>query len=123
MSHTILVLLVINLLVLAALLWRQWRLRAELLVLRAQCAQLGTELQELPADLQALLGRERPMLLSIEILNPIEVAAQHSSLAGTFGNLTPGLLRRIVYERTQAIMASKLGEFGIRAEVRLHRAA
>jgi hypothetical protein len=115
-------LLTINALALAALLWRQSRQRAELHTLQSHCEQLRVGMQTLPADAQALLGPERPLLLSIEILNPMQVAATQSWFASTFGSLTPGLVRRVVYERAVGIVRQEVLKHGLEAEVRLHRA-
>lgn len=115
-------LLVLNAVVLASLLgWQFWQ-RRELRSLQAQCQQLQLVAQTLPEDARALLGTERPLLLSIEILNPMQVAAQQSWLANAFGSLTPGLVRRIVYERAQDIVRQEVLKHGLEAEVRLHRA-
>jgi hypothetical protein len=116
------ILLAINAVALALLLWRQFRQRQELGVLQTRCEELGAGVRALPADAQALLTPERPLLLSIEILNPMQVAAQQSRFADTFGSLTPALVRRIVYERAVDIVKQEVLKHGLEAEVRLHRA-
>ena len=61
----------------------------------------------------------QPMLLTVEILNPVELARKESWFAGAFGSLTPGLLRRIVYARTLKIMQQQLLQFDVKADVQL----
>lgn len=64
-------------------------------------------------------GRER-WLLSIEILDPGEVAARRRRGLGIVGALAPGLVRRVVYDQTRKTVARELAAQGVRADVRLH---
>ena len=66
-----------------------------------------------------LRGRER-RLLTIEILDPGEVAASRGRALGLVGSLAPGLVRRVVYERTRRVLIDELAAQGVRADVRLH---
>lgn len=59
-------------------------------------------------------------LISIEILNPIELAGTRGRLAGIAGTLVPGLTRRIVYDQTLKIVKEQLVEQHVVADVRLH---
>jgi hypothetical protein len=66
-----------------------------------------------------LRGRER-QLLTIEILDPAAVAASRGRGLGLVGTLAPGLVRRVVYDRTRRIVIEQLAAQGVRADVRLH---
>jgi hypothetical protein len=66
-----------------------------------------------------LRGRER-QVLTIEILDPSEVAASRGRALGLVGALAPGIVRRVVYERTRRIVIDQLAAQGVRADVRLH---
>ncbi|TSE01983.1 hypothetical protein FOS14_00900 [Skermania sp. ID1734] len=60
-------------------------------------------------------------LLSVEILNPIELATSQAKFAGAVaGSLVPGLVRQIVYEQAAKILNEELPKQGVKAEVRIH---
>ena len=71
-------------------------------------------------EVRELLGRPRPRLISIEILNPIQLAAQHNAFAGLLGNLAPGLIRREVHRQAAGILRAELEKWQVLAEVRVH---
>ena len=61
---------------------------------------------KLPPDAVRLLANERAPVISIEILNPIELAAQESEFAGPISTVAPNLIRKLVYiELIQSAMA------------------
>lgn len=101
-----------------------------LLRLRRQQALLDTLLRDqkaldsawnaLPPDAAQLAGAGSSSFVSIEILNPVELAAKESSFAGPLGNIAPGLLRKIVYQRAVAIIREDLLKHGVQAEVKIH---
>lgn len=93
------------------------KLRARLSALEAQSNALGERLGSMSPAKSDSTGK--PMLLTIEILNPIELARKESWFAGAFGTLTPSLLRRIVYTRTLTIMQDQLLQFDVKADVQL----
>lgn len=66
------------------------------------------------------LNNERDVL-TIEILNPMELAAEKSWIAGTISSISPGFIRRKVYEQTRGILEEKLIEFGVQADVQVVR--
>lgn len=59
-------------------------------------------------------------MISIEILNPIELAGTKGRIAGIAGSLVPGLTRRIVYDQTLKILKQQLVDQQVVADVRLH---
>ncbi len=71
-----------------------------------------------PRPVGAARGTRR--LISIEILNPIELAGSRGRVVGIAGSLAPGLTRRIVYDQTLKIMRRQLDEQNVVADVRLH---
>ncbi len=80
-------------------------------------AALARTLDRLPPVASSSATRR---VISIEILNPIEVAATRGRLAGIAGSLVPGLIRRIVYDQTIKTMRRDLAEEKVVADVRLH---
>jgi len=105
---------------LCALLWLAWRFR-QLKLEAERLAQAAGEIAP-PADGAALLGADQPEMITIELLNPLEVAAKESALGGAFGKLAPSLLRSEVYRRLRAELEAGLKERGVAADVRVQRA-
>lgn len=93
------------------------KLRARLAALERRSNELSARVGSLPPARSDSAGK--PMRLTIEILNPIELARKESWFAGAFGTLTPALLRRIVYTRTLTIMQEQLLQFDVKADVQL----
>ena len=68
----------------------------------------------------AVTSRDR-RLITVEILNPIELATNHGGrLGGLAGTLVPGFTRRMVYDRTLATLRTELDRMAVHADVRLH---
>ena len=117
MLAVVVVLAVTNLATLAALGWliTRWLARAgetEPAPEVEVTALLTTE-----ADPAGNGGRR---LISIEILNPIELAGTRGRLAGLAGTLAPGLTRRLVYDQVVKTLRQQLAEQQVVADVRLH---
>ena len=117
------VLLVANLLLLGAVLGWLTVLQRRTATLQASAQALAADAGALPADLRAdaaAAGVAAGSFYTIEILNPLEVAAADSRLGEVFGSLTPAIVRREVHRRAHGIIRQQLAERGIRADVRLH---
>jgi len=95
--------------------------RKKLRTALANTEALNTALGGKPAEVNALIEDSAPQLLTIEILNPMELAAEKSWIAGTISSLSPGFIRRKVYEQTREILKDKLVDFGVEAEVKIYR--
>jgi hypothetical protein len=80
-------------------------------------APLARTLDRLPPTASSSASRR---VISIEILNPIEVAATRGRLAGIAGSIAPGLIRRIVYDQTIKTMRRHLADEQVVADLRLH---
>jgi hypothetical protein len=70
------------------------------------------------APRSATLGTRR--VITIEILNPIELAGTRGRLVGVAGSLAPGLTRRIVYDQAVRNLKRQLAEEHVVADVRVH---
>ena len=91
--------------------------------LRASVDWLAADAAALPSDLRTEAreaGVSASPFYTIEILNPLEVAAAESKLGEMFAGLTPGIVRREVYRRAHGIIVEQLTVRGIRADVKLH---
>lgn len=122
---TLAILAVLTVLLIATF-WLAWRLRSlrrDYRLLHEQLVEANAALGTVAPDLQALLGSEPATIISIEILNPMQLAAQESWFADKFGSLTPALIRRIVYDRALKICEETLTRFGAEAQVQIRRAA
>jgi hypothetical protein len=116
-------LLAANLLALIAVLGWLYVLQRRTAVLRSGARELAAGVEALPADLRAqavAAGITATQFYTIEILNPLEVAAADSKLGEVFGSLTPAIVRREVHRRAHGIIRQQLSGRGIRADVRLH---
>lgn len=59
-------------------------------------------------------------LISIEVLNPIELAGSRGRLAGLAGSIAPRLTRRVVNDQVVKILRQQLVEQQVVADVRVH---
>lgn len=79
-----------------------------------------------PHTTQAVLSGARTVgrgrILTVEIVNPLEVAAANSWIGGFAGNFAPSLVTKIVYEKAAKIMQDELGNHGVEAVVEIRSA-
>lgn len=59
-------------------------------------------------------------VITIEILNPIELAGTRGWWAGIAGSLAPGLTNRVVYDQAIKLVRTQLADHDVVADVRLH---
>jgi hypothetical protein len=59
-------------------------------------------------------------VITIEILNPIELAGSRGRWAGIAGSLAPGLTNRVVYDQAMRLVRQQLASHNVVADVRLH---
>lgn len=114
------ILLLLNLLLLAGLLLSSARNARTLSRLRADAEALKPLQAELGPDLRQQLAESGARVIGIEILNPLQVAASQSWVAGRFGALAPSLIQREVYRQTRDILEKQLREYGIDPRVDLY---
>jgi hypothetical protein len=100
----------------------------ELLRLRRTARQLENEVRQaaeraaaLPPDLVEALGVGGRQVITIELLNPFELAGRSSWFARPLSAVTPDLLRNVVYQRAVTMFRERSSEYGVEADVRLHR--
>ena len=117
------VLLAANLLALTGVLGWLFVLSRSSKVLRASADWLASDAGALPPDLRAqaqAAGVTANPFYTIEILNPLEVAALESKLGEVFGGITPAIVRGEVHRRAHGIIREELSRRGIKADVKLH---
>ncbi|MGQ0528828.1 MAG: hypothetical protein ACT4PG_03235 [Panacagrimonas sp.] len=115
--NLVLILLLLNLAALTLLGWRHARLHRELRALEARGAALGGT-AAVPEELRRIAREDTP-LLSLRILNPMELAAQKHWLAGVAGRITQGIVRRIVAHEAAKMMRVEVLKWGVVAEVQV----
>lgn len=115
--NSIQIFLGLNLFALALLGLRYHGLRKEIAALRARSEQLSAA-PSVPAELTRM-AREGAAMLSIRILNPMELAAQKHWMAGVAGRVTPGIVRRVVCHEAAKIVIQELPKYGVVADVRV----
>jgi hypothetical protein len=59
-------------------------------------------------------------IITIEILNPLELAGARGRWAGIAGALLPGLTRRMVHDEAVKLVERQLAAENVRADVRVH---
>lgn len=99
-------------------LWQ--RSQKQSLALQQETAGLQAASNALPADLDKLLGKQNKRVITVEILNPIELALDKTFLAKPLVGLSPGTINKIVYSEARDIIAKQLPDFGVNAEVKIH---
>jgi hypothetical protein len=92
-------------------------LRADFEALRERTETLDAAAK--PSAELMRIARESGRILSVQILNPMELAAQKHWVAGTAARLSPALVRQIVYKEAAKIVAQELPKYGVVAEVRI----
>lgn len=121
-STFVTILLIFNVslsLLLAVLFLRLWQVQQRL---NTRLRALAPNLSHDPARNFELVSAARPSLISIEILNPMELAAKETWIAGVLGSVTPTLIRRLVYQKAAQMVREELKGHGVTAEVRQHHA-
>lgn len=122
MQIAVLVIVLLDVAVVALLAWRLRILDAKERALRTEFAELSPG-RPLPPPLEQafLAGRQR--VLTVEILNPLELARAQHKLAGVAGALAPAAVRAIVYDQAAKITREQLAKQGVAADVQVHVAA
>ena len=121
MNAVLFALLALNLVVLVVLFWRLAVLSRLNTLLADELAILRQVPQDQSLNLDELLGRGKRTVIVMDILNPMEVAANQSWFAGRFGSVAAPLIRRIVYEQAVKNIHREVKKWGVQAQVTLHR--
>ncbi len=100
------------------LLWLRGREQSQALLLEA--AALAADNSVIPAKLHKLLIEQNKRIITVEILNPTELAIAKTALAKPFVGLAPDTINKLVYKEARDIIAKQLPSFGVNAEVKIH---
>lgn len=117
------VIIAVSILVFAALAYLCIRLSTQrnlILQLHAEQRALAAILRQEHADLTHFIQSQPGPIITIEILNAVEVASQSSILAGLAGKLAPDTIQRVVVKRTADMMRAQMAEHGVDVQVLVH---
>lgn len=103
------------LVVASLLLWRWQRVTEQLKSLSEQTGASDERAR-------AALVHADTMVLSIEVLNPLELARANSRIGSSLAGVAPGLVRKRVYQQVARELGDELGERGVKANIEIHRA-
>ncbi|MGH3515906.1 MAG: hypothetical protein ACRDQ7_00500 [Haloechinothrix sp.] len=106
--------------VLATLQIRKLRTMLDELALAAD--DVAEHMRALPPDLVSFLGEGDRLILTAELLNPVELAAEKTWIARPLTAVNPNLLREIVYKSAASQVRKQLAVLNIEADVQVHRA-
>ena len=119
MQIAALVIVIVNLVLLGLLARRLLALDSAQKALRIELAQL-TPPEALPPALETAFAAGRKRLLTVEILNPLELATAHNKLAGIAGSIAPAAVRALVYEQAAKVTKDQLAKQQVEADVRVY---
>lgn len=100
------------------LLWRRSRLQTQILL--SQTSELASDNSIIPTNLSKLLMEKNKRIITVEILNPTELAIAKTPLAKPFVGMAPETINKLVYQEAREIIAEQLPSFGVNAEVKVH---
>jgi hypothetical protein len=118
-QSAVLVVVLLDAAVVALLIWRLRMLDARERALRAEFTLL-TPSPALPLPLEEAFRAGRQRFLTVEILNPLELARAQHRLGGVAGAVAPSAIRGIVYDQAAKITRSQLAARGVAADVQIH---
>lgn len=98
---------------------RQAALRRLLLQLQEEQKALSEAWRAEQADLSRFIGATPRPMITIEILNAVEIAARHSKFGRLIGKYKPDMIRKQVYKSTAKNMRQQMSEHGVQVEVRV----
>jgi hypothetical protein len=100
------------------LLWLRSHQQTQALLL--EVASLASAKTVIPANLSNLVMEHKKRVITVEILNPTELAIAKSKFAKHLMGLAPDTINKLVYKEAREILAQQLPTFGVDAEVKVH---
>ncbi len=110
------IVLAVNLVAIVVLVFAARRLRSRVQALTERVAALAGA----PLALESSVVAGKKRLITVELLNPIDMAAAQNKYSGMAGAVAPELIRSIVYKKAAEALRDGLVEQGVEAEVIVH---
>jgi hypothetical protein len=110
----------INALLCIALLVLWFLSRVQLAALRRRLDVLGIDADLSADNFPTIASSGKKRLITVELLNPMQLAAKESWFARQFGTLTPALVHKLVYAQARDRVEQQMPNFGATAEVKVH---
>lgn len=120
LSTLLLAALTLNALLCIGMCWMWFSSRRQLKSLHTRLDALGIAPDANPADFPTIASAGKRRLITVELLNPMELAAKESWFVRQFGSLTPALIHKLVYEQARNRVERQMPNFGAKAEVKVH---
>ena len=118
MNIAITLLVLVNTAVSITLLLLWLRSHRQTQALQLEAAALATTAT--PANLSNLSMEHKKRIITVEILNPTDLAVAKSKFAKPLIRLAPDTIDKMVYKEARDILAKQLPTFGVNAEVKVH---
>lgn len=99
-------------------LWLRSHQHTQALLLEA--TSLGAVNTVIPANLNNIIMARKKRIITVEILNPTELAIAKTKLAKPFIGVAPDTINKLVYKEARDILAKQLITFGVNADVNIH---
>jgi hypothetical protein len=119
MQVAALVIVLVNVVLLGLLARKLLALDSAQKALRIELSQL-TATEALAPTLEKAFASGRKRLLTVEILNPLELASAHNKLAGLASGIAPAAVRALVYEQAAKITQQELAKQQVEADVQVY---
>ena len=119
MQVAIVIALLVNIALLAVVLLLVRRIQQHSTTLSEQVSET-TQLVGAPHQLDTTFSSGKTRLITVEILNPLELAATQNRFAGMIGTFAPERIRRVVYERAAVAMTAQLIDEGLDVDAQVH---
>ncbi|MDN5862987.1 MAG: hypothetical protein L0H19_06020 [Salinisphaera sp.] len=97
-------------------------LALRLLRLNRRLQRLEADWQDADEDVQAALAEQPRLLVTIDILNPLELARARSRIGARLIAFAPQLVTRRVFDSVARQLDEQLAAQGVEAQVQVHKA-
>lgn len=120
LSTGLLIALSINALLCVGIAFLWFSSRKQLKDLNARLDAFGLSPDLNPEEFPTIANSGKKRLITVELLNPMELATKESWIARQFGSLTPALVHKLVYDQARDRVEGQMPNFGAKAEVKVH---
>jgi hypothetical protein len=117
---TLILALAVNAVLCVALLILWFSSRTQISALQKRLDAFGIDADLSAENFPTIASSGKERIITVELLNPMELAAKESWFARQFGSLTPALVHKLVYAQARDRVEEQMPNFGAVAEVKVH---